>query len=193
MRLTADGLVLAGGRSRRMGQNKADLPYGSSTSLVQHARDVLEAAVSGMVWVSRPLTWNDPTENDIPDAVAAQGPLHGILQGLTRTHHEWLAVVAVDCPNVPPELYETLYRARRATDRVLIPYYGAVAQPLAALWSKALTDAIAKDLQAEQFKVQTLLDRVATHYIKVRQPDWLVNLNTPGDWENWRQTTGGRP
>lgn len=191
MRLIADGLVLAGGLSRRMGSNKAQLPYNASTTLVQHAVGTLEASISGTVWISRPFTWSDPGHTDIPDTVDNQGPLQGIFSGLTRTAHEWLAVLAVDCPNVPPALFEELYRAQCDHDLVLVPYYGDISQPLAALWSKAVVGHIAQALQAHEFKVQAVLDRIEAHYVPVANPEWLVNLNTPRDWEHWSRRNGG--
>ena len=93
MRVVADGLVLAGGLSRRMGTNKSQLPYNASTTLVQHAAGTLQASILGTVWISRPFTWSAAGETDIPDTVDNQGPLQGILAGLTRTDHEWLASV----------------------------------------------------------------------------------------------------
>ncbi len=192
MQFAADGLVLAGGMARRMGQNKAALPYDASTNLAQHARDTLRNTVSGAIWVSRPLTWINPRETDIVDTVDHQGPLHGILQGLNRAEHDWLAVLAVDCPNVPPELFQTLYATRRPGDEVVVPYFGDITQPLAALWSKALRNPITAQLDAGQFKVGMLLNRVIVQYVRVADADWLVNLNTMTDWERWQRTTGGR-
>ncbi len=193
MKVAADGLVLAGGFSRRMGTNKSQLPYNASTTLVQHASDTLQTSISGTVWISRPFTWGTLGDSDLPDSVGNQGPLQGILAGLTRTDHEWMAVLAVDCPNVPPELFDILYGARGAKDQVLVPRCGNVSQPLAALWSKELASHIVRSLHAHQFKVQTLLNRIAAHYVLVPDPEWLVNLNTPQDWEHWIARTGANP
>ncbi len=102
------GLILAGGQSSRMGENKAFVKLDDKT-LLEHVYKCLHAQCEN-VFVST--NSDDPRFADfqtIPDTLAGQlGPLAGILAGLEAIQHshEWLVTVAVDCPFLPEDLVE---------------------------------------------------------------------------------------
>ncbi|HBQ16925.1 MAG TPA: molybdenum cofactor guanylyltransferase, partial [Myxococcales bacterium] len=73
------GIVLAGGRSTRMGEDKAGLVYGGQT-LLDHARALLEAAGCSSIYVS-----GRPDEPDgLEDTNPGGGPAHAIIDMLDR-------------------------------------------------------------------------------------------------------------
>ncbi len=189
----AEGLVLAGGRSQRMGQDKAALSIAHHLTLLDHARDILEHTVSGPVYISRPYHWPNPTSLDLVDATDNQGPLSGILQGLKACRKSWLAVLAVDCPNANPTLYEMLYKARNSTTMAIVPRYGQIWQPLVSLWSPSLIPMVEGQLKLGQRRVGSALPERVTRLVDIEDVQWLANLNTPDDWKKWRspsQETG---
>lgn len=181
----AEGLVLTGGRSQRMGQDKAALLINPLVTLLDHARDILQHTVSGPVYISRPYHWPNPSSLDLVDAADNQGPLAGILQGLKACRKSWLAVLAVDCPNANPKLYEILYQSRTSRTMAIIPRYGQTWQPLVSLWSPSLIQAIEDQLAQGHHRVGSVLSDRVTRIVDIEDPQWLTNLNTPDDWKQW--------
>jgi molybdopterin-guanine dinucleotide biosynthesis protein A/very-short-patch-repair endonuclease len=103
------GLILAGGRSSRMGENKAFVKLGDKT-LLEHVYQRLQPQCERVLVNTNS---NDPRFNSfqtIPDSTSGQlGPLAGILAGLEhveKQQHEWLVTVPIDCPFLPLDLVE---------------------------------------------------------------------------------------
>ncbi|MBV2209382.1 MAG: molybdenum cofactor guanylyltransferase [Thermomonas sp.] len=97
------GLVLAGGRSSRMGQDKAALLW-QGKPLLQHMQALLHAAGAQRVVVSG----NYPEENGIPDLISELGPLGGLTSVASALPDGPLLIVPVDMPQLTPELLTTL-------------------------------------------------------------------------------------
>lgn len=188
-RLNMGGIVLAGGRSQRMGLDKAQLPWKGRTTLLVHAQDTLHAAVAGQVFVSRPFGAPRIYPNDLPDRWSQRGPGSGVWSGLHYSLHSMVAVLAVDLPEVPPQLYLWLSRHWVPGVAGVFPTYGPYRQPLAGLWSAHLAGPLAKML-ASHPKPPALhkwLERWPVIWVTIPQRQWFFNLNTREDWITWRR------
>lgn len=148
------GVVLAGGRSSRMGADKAGLTWGDTT-LLGHVLQVLATAVGGPLVVvgaaDRPAPWT-PTDLGervvvVRDPVADRGPLQGIATGLEAAHAAGavLAVVtSVDLPHLHPAFARAVlaHLDRDPADDnrtdVALPHLDGHPQPLAAAYRTAL-------------------------------------------------------
>lgn len=97
------GLVLAGGRSSRMGQDKARLRW-HGAPLLGHMQQLLHAAGAQRVVVSG----NYPEENGIPDDTADLGPLGGLASVAATLPDGPLLIVPVDMPQLTPQLLSAL-------------------------------------------------------------------------------------
>ncbi|MDA8195548.1 MAG: molybdenum cofactor guanylyltransferase [Thermaerobacter sp.] len=187
-RLRMDGLVLAGGRSRRMGRNKSDLPWTPGPTLLSHARETLSQAVCGRVFVARPYGAPRVEPVDLPDPCDARGPLAGIWSGLRHSRGPFLAVLAVDLPMVPPSLYTQLSRYLSLGVAGVFPVAGEQRQPLAGFWSVGLASAAAAVLC--RHRPPSLFGFLESHrvvWVPVPHASWLTNLNTPQDWLTWHR------
>lgn len=187
--LPCDGVVLAGGASRRMGQSKAELLLTSKSTLLDRAVAVLQSVVEGSVWISRPYSYQPTTWQDLVDERPFAGPLVGIAAALRRSQHHLVAVLAVDLPSVSAAVFTQLYehwRTHRSLD-VIYPMSGSIRQPLAALWHTralvVLQDALA---DTRPVPVQTVVSRLASDWIEVPE-NVLININSPQDWAKFRQ------
>jgi molybdopterin-guanine dinucleotide biosynthesis protein A len=200
------GVVLAGGRSVRMGTAKAGLEWHGST-LLRRAVGVVGRGVDGPVVVVRAPGQGLPAlpagVEVVEDAVAGRGPLQGILSGLVAVARRApvALVCAVDLPLLHPAFLRRVARELRA-DAVLdvaLPVALGHAQPLAAAYRTALAPRIAELLDAGRLRPGTLFDQarvlalddaalLADPVLAAVDPrlDSLRNVNTPEEYREVR-------
>ncbi len=184
--LPADGVVLAGGQSRRMGQPKHALTTATGVSLLASAWSVLREVCNGQVWVSRAHPDAASGYAEVLDRFPERGPLAGIEAALAQCRQEWLCVLAVDLPFVPPELFLSLYEASHREHRIDVLYPvvpGGDRQPLAALWNTRTRSAVADFLASGRApRVESLIQELTAAEVAIERPEWLMNVNTPEEW-----------
>jgi molybdenum cofactor guanylyltransferase len=187
------GFVLAGGKSSRMGADKALLELGGQT-LLARALDVAAQVTRQVRLVgnrNRFAAFGTPIEDVYPE----RGPLGGIHAALLSTATELNLMLAVDLPFVGPDFLRYLIlRAEGANAVVTLPRSGGFLQPLCAVYRKEFGEAAENSLRAGKNKIGPLLDKVKTRVI---EPDELTqagftgevfrNLNTPAEWEAARR------
>jgi molybdopterin-guanine dinucleotide biosynthesis protein A len=175
------GLVLAGGRSRRMGRDKALLEI-DGRPLVERVAERL-ASVCGRVLIAAgerplpPLPWDR-----VDDRVAGAGPLAGILGGLAATTTPLLAVAAVDMPDVDPDVFTTLAGRWDGRAPAVVPRRAGRLEPLHAVYATAALPRLAALFDAGERSPTRALRRVAATVVEVDDAaPWAGNLNTPAD------------
>jgi molybdopterin-guanine dinucleotide biosynthesis protein A len=192
----ADGctlLILAGGRSRRMGRDKAGLPVGDGT-LIEHLVRRLAPVVEETIVAGGPLPMALDGVRRIEDRYQGMGPLAGIHAGLVEASHRLVWVVACDLPDVEPALGTFLCDLAVGVDAV-VPRVGVEPEGVCAVYQRSLASRIETFLQAGRRRVQDLLARIEVRYVtaaELRQVDPELrsfrNLNTPADYEAWLRT-----
>jgi molybdopterin-guanine dinucleotide biosynthesis protein A len=188
MRVT--GIVLAGGRSSRMGQDKAALVLDGRT-LLQHACDALAAAADEIVIVGSPGRPLPAVSAAVPvrrvdDAVEGEGPLAGIAAGLAAAHGEVAAVVGCDMPHLAPALLRLLAEQALAGARLVVPLHHGRPEGLCSAWRVDALPVVQAHLAAGDRAVLSVegdLDgvRLAPEAYRDADPEGLsfVNMNTP--------------
>lgn len=158
--------ILAGGYSRRMGMDKANLVFAGQTALLRMQR--VGRSISQDVWVAR--RPDQPTLVGcavVLDCFAGAGPLAGIERVLATCAHEWCLVLPVDAVGVSVAFLEILIaELERAGDaRVIVVRDRERLHPLHGLYHRSLQPLIAKRLGAGERRVQDLLDQVVVHVV----------------------------
>jgi molybdopterin-guanine dinucleotide biosynthesis protein A len=125
-------LILAGGDSRRMGSDKAQLVLGDQTLLQRVIASMQSVFPQVLISVRRQRP--DIGLLQVCDAYANAGPLAGLCAGLTRVDTPWVFAVATDMPFVQAALIEQLAQ-RRADCQAVVPVVHGHAQPLAAFYA----------------------------------------------------------
>jgi molybdenum cofactor guanylyltransferase len=147
MKLSA--VILAGGKSSRMGRDKARLEIGGQSLLARQIQ-LMQKIGAGEIFVSG-RSDRDDAEFGCPvltDRFAEAGPLAGIERALAAAAWPWLLVVAVDMPNLTPDILRRLIeRSRGATG--VIPRVGGRLQPLAAIYPRGAGSLATAQLTAE--------------------------------------------
>jgi molybdopterin-guanine dinucleotide biosynthesis protein A len=189
----ADGctlLILAGGRSRRMGRDKAQLPVGDGT-LIDHLGRRLAPVVDETLVAGGPESAQPAGARWIDDRYRGMGPLAGIHAGLLEARFPLVWVVACDLPDVEPALGELL-RSHAAGVDAVVPRLGDDSEGVCAVYDRSLTPRLDTFLQAGERRVQDFLGRIAVRYVtpaELRQVDPELrsfrNINTPADYEAW--------
>ncbi|MBS1859276.1 MAG: molybdenum cofactor guanylyltransferase [Acidobacteria bacterium] len=175
--MARSGYVLAGGLSRRMGQDKTRLPYRGGT-LVEAVSAAVRCAAGSAILVGH------PELGGIPDLYPGQGPLGGILTALDHTSAEWNLVAACDLPEVTPELLSRLLDAAEAAgcDALLPHAPGGLPEPLCAVYRRAARPALEARFQAGVRKVTLAVEGLRTVHLEIGEALHFKNVNTPEDW-----------
>ncbi|MEJ2886553.1 molybdenum cofactor guanylyltransferase [Actinomycetospora aeridis] len=216
--MTTAGVVLAGGRSRRMGRDKAVLRR-DGTTLLAHVLDVLAAAVDGpLVVVGAADTPRElPPETAgrpwrarcavVADPVADRGPLLGLATGLSAVRGATTAfVAAVDLPHLHTDLVRAVLAHRVPPVEVALPILDGHRQHLLAAYATELAgraeDLLARGersvgalIAASRVRELDAATLLADPGLAARDPGLLgaCGVNTPEEWERARrEQPGGR-
>ncbi len=186
--------VLTGGKSERMGQDKATLRLPSGNTLLEHALAVA-GAVASEVRIVGPreryasFAWAGELIEDIyPNA----GPLAGIHAGLCESKTDWALVIAVDMPSLTPEFLRWLVmEAKRTSKLVTVVSAGKGLQPLCAVYRKEFADVAGVALEEGRYKVDASFPAADTRVIGEAEliaagfaPSIFANVNTPQEFQS---------
>jgi molybdopterin-guanine dinucleotide biosynthesis protein A len=181
------GVVLVGGRSRRMGRDKARITV-DGVPLWRRQVAVLEAAGACPVWLALRARQHSLGERrrEIRDGVPGAGPIGGLHSAMLASTSRWLAVLAVDMPQVDAAWFRRLRRrCRRGKGAVVAQPDGY--EPLAAIYPSAALGVLERRLKRRQYSLQGLLAELVAGgtMAAVRLPDsegWrAANWNAPAD------------
>ena len=179
------GAVLAGGKSRRMGRDKAVLVIGGAP-LWQRQVKVLRAAGAGVVGiVRRPDQPALALPVDVPlwqDAVSGIGPLAGLHPALTACSTDFLAVVATDMPRLEAGWFKWLGGFCCTDCGAIARRTDGTYEPLAAIYPKAALTEVARRLTGPEFSLQGLAAALIAQKLLVSVPLPDADL---GQVENW--------
>jgi molybdopterin-guanine dinucleotide biosynthesis protein A len=190
--ISTGGIILAGGRSSRMGLAKATLPFGPELMLQRVVR-LLAGVVTPIVVVAAP-------EQALPDLPAdvivtrdereGRGPLQGLLAGLAALEPHAAAAYATSCdvPLLVPDFVRAMI-AELGDDDIAVPIEGEFPHPLAAVYRTTVLPHIRELLSSDQLRPAFLYGRVKTRRLPVEELKaadpkltTLRNLNRPEDY-----------
>jgi len=156
-------IILAGGDSRRMGRDKANLLLGEQT-LLQHVIATMQPIFPHLIVSVRQLR----PEIKLPqvcDGLTDGGPLAGLAAALDQSATPWVFVVACDMPFVVPAVVEHLAR-HRGEYQAVVPVIHGQPQPLAAFYARACSAAIREILAGSgKHSLRALLERLDVCYV----------------------------
>src|SRR5687768_3993149 len=186
----ATAVVLAGGKSSRMGQPKALLPF-DGEPLIAHIVGRLGHVFAETIVVAAPDQELPPLPVAlVRDQVAYQGPVSGIYHGLTAATKEVCFVTSCDAPFLNLALISHLV-SQIADSDVVVPFWQERFQPLHAVYRRSVAPLLHDQLERADLRPISLYPKVRTREIyedKVRRfdPEGLsfLNINTPEDYQD---------
>ena len=197
------GVILAGGRSRRMGENKALMRLGDEP-LIAHVIRQMESVTDELLLIT-----NEPnlyTTLKLPmyaDILPDMGALGGLHTGLTYAANSAVICVGCDMPLLQPNLLSHLTTLLGDYDAVVpcvevVDRSTPVLQTLSAVYSKRCLPVIDEMLAAGELRVHALYDRIGARIVEPHEwqafdPQGLsfFNINTPEDFEKANKYIGG--
>ena len=175
------GLVLAGGRSSRMGSDKSLLNYNGSPQR-EHVRQLL-SPLCERVFISVKKTGADDPDYFIADELSLGdiGPMGGILTAFRKfPHFSWI-VAGCDYPFITVSAFQELQAA--VTDNCLaVAFQNPETQrpePLLTIYRPPIFPLIEDHFSTAKFSLQRLLEEVSATSLDPENQEWLVSVDTP--------------
>jgi len=180
------GVVLAGGKSTRMGQDKALMEV-DGKPLLLHAIEKLKPHVRELLVIGEPRQYGHIWPDVMPDEIPGLGPLGGIVTAMGAARHDRLLVLAVDVPGVNAKLLERLTREMPENADALVPRHEGNLEPLVAAYHRRCAGAFMDHITKSQLSMHGALADVRAAYLGINPgedgwpEDLFRNLNSPDD------------
>lgn len=186
--LRASGIILAGGKSSRMGVDKSLLKMKKETMIARIA-GLLQGSCEELLIVSNALNkYGLKGAREISDIYPGMGPLAGIHAGLQSAAHEYAFVAACDMPFVTEPLIKLLMQRCTGYD-VTVPQTGDYLEPLLAVYTKGCIPHIEACLKRDMRKITAFYPKVRVNYVNENLIRTVIdparafyNINTPRDY-----------
>lgn len=172
-------ILLAGGKSSRMGSSKAELPFGGMR-MIEHQvqrlallgiEDIVVAGYTGEVSGAR----------CVPDEQPHLGPLGGLKSGLSAAKNDKCLILSVDAPLVPFAVLSALMRRHRGG--ITVAEHDGQLEPLIGVYDRSLADECDALLKGERASVRRLFDRADFRALHFEVDALLLsNCNTPEEY-----------
>ena len=179
------GVLLAGGRSRRMGHDKTRIEIGGRPLLFRSLDLLCQYFATVMIAGDRP-DLARPDIQSVPDIYPGSA-LGGLYTGLDSAQTDWIFVAPCDMPYPDPRILELLINCRNGYDAV-VPRTPQGYEPVFALYHKSCLPHMKTMLQHGQYRIYDFYQSINVHYLEWQDmPDgWersLLNINTPEQLE----------
>lgn len=182
LRQPASAIILAGGQSRRMGQDKSLMPLQGEPMIQRLANRLRPLFGELLIGANDPSKYRFLGADVVPDLQPDQGPLMGIASCLARARHELGFVVSCDIPEIDADLIIEMLKAAEGHDIVIPEWPDGKVEPLFAVYRKTVIAPALDLLAGGQRRIADLFDRVRTRRVPMRDTGWYRNVNTIEDY-----------
>ena len=182
----AAAIVLAGGRSTRMGTDKSMLPIGGRP-MIEHICQQLRGTFTRVL-----VSANDAEKfaflglDVIPDRVPDQGPLMAVASTLEASDSELNLVVGCDVPRIELPIVRRMLAEAGEADMVIPVTRDGKQQPLFAVYRRGVRRSMDAALESGVRRFSDVYGLCKVRFIEFGDADRLVNLNTRADYEQFR-------
>ena len=183
LRVDATAIILAGGNSSRMGEDKSMLELNGKT-LIENNCDILKNLFSQVI-----ISANDKAKYEflglevVPDKALNQGPLMAIASTLQASDNQINFVLACDIIDVDIELIKKMLVFAEDFDAVVPRTADGKFEPLFAIYRKNLLAPMNEALDSGIRKIDKLYDSFKLKYVDLKPGHKTINLNTKDDYE----------
>ncbi len=176
------GIILAGGKSSRMGFDKG-LAQFKGKKMIEHVLDVLQEVTNEIIIVANSDSYNFLGYPVYRDLVKEVGPLGGIYTGLHYSSTQKNIVVACDMPQLSTKVLNSLL----VNDgfEIVLGKLGGRLEPLCAYYEKAIQLSLKDLIDSNSLSMQRAVKSFRTKVVEIDESESgsLKNINTPQDLE----------
>jgi len=177
-----DAVIFAGGKSSRMGEDKALLPFGEYSTLTEFQYSRL-IKLFNRVTISAKEHKFDFDCVVIEDIYETHSPLVGIISIFETLQVEEIFILSVDAPFVERDTIEKILSCNEKDMDVLIAKSPSGVQPLCGLYKKSILPLAHQQLKKNNHRLGDLLRLAKTHYVKFDKDLPFTNLNHPKEYQ----------
>ena len=180
------GIVLAGGKSSRMGADKALMLHEGRT-LLEKAIALLRPHAREVLVIGDPAKYADHWDHVHPDDAPGEGPLRGLVTGLRAARYVRVLVVACDMPSVGDRALIRLKQSLDLAGDAVVPRHPGGVEPLVAAYHRRCLERFESCLRNERYRLIDALSEVDTRYLDLVPgkggwaEDIFRNINSPDD------------
>jgi len=185
--LSATAIILAGGKSSRMGTEKGMLSINDQTMLEHICKQLRGTFSQILISAGDAEKYSFAGFEIVRDKTPGQGPLMGIASALEASANEINFVVACDIPHIEMDCVRKMLTEARGAD-IVVPTTGDKKyEPLFAIYRKSALDAIKRTLRKGERKISEVFGKCEVKYIDLGKADWLININTLAEYEEFQR------
>ena len=175
-------IVLSGGLSSRMGQDKCDLEFDGETLLNVQIDKLKNVGIKDII--ASGYRGNNSKALVLKDDIM-KGPLSGILIGLNNIKNDRAFVISVDVPLVTEMIIKKTidFSLEKDYELVMVKHNGN-REPLIGVYKKSLTDKIEKILSGDKYSVMKLAEETKYDFVDIDSDDkYFLNINNKEDYK----------
>lgn len=177
------GIIIAGGKSKRIGKDKAFIHY-NGKRLIEHSILLMQSICKEVIISANHPDYKSFGLRVISDNYKSIGPLGGLEASLSYSKTKHNLVIPCDTPFVGIGVFYDILNAVN-DELAIVPIIKAdKTEPLIAYYSKETLPFIHQQIKNKNYKIQTLFEKVKTRFIEFDNHDLFKNLNSPADFKN---------
>ncbi len=178
------GIILAGGKSSRMGQDKG-LMLLNGKPMIEYVIESLKKVSSQIIIISNSKQYKQFGYPVYEDEIKDKGPVGGIYTGLNNSNSLTNIFVSCDTPHVSPQLLLHLL-SQCSEHEVAIPVYNNKVHPLIGVYKTSVLPVFKESLNQNQLKLMLVNQLLNTNIVLINENEFdannFKNYNSPNDF-----------
>ncbi|UCZ52389.1 molybdenum cofactor guanylyltransferase [Bacillus shivajii] len=160
------GVILAGGKSSRMGKNKALLPVNGMTNIERMKNELEQLTTDVVIAANDKETYQFLNKKIISDVYAGKGPLAGIHGSLAESKTKWNLFIACDMPFFSTDIASYLIeKTRNSKLDGIVPMIDGRIHPLYAVYKTESVTLFEDCLKKDQLRIRDALSQLKVEYV----------------------------
>lgn len=182
------GIILAGGKSSRMGQDKGLMLF-NGQSFIDHTVQIVKDVCDNVIIIANQNGYERLSIPVYTDIIKDKGPAAGIYTGLHYSKTQYNLVLGCDMPFLSSEFLGYLLSQIDEKADAIVPEYESRSQPLCAVYSKSCISQFEQSIQNGQLKMKEIIGQLHTKHVGIDKtsgfysPNLFTNINTHKELE----------
>jgi len=178
-------VIVAGGKSRRMGVDKALLPFGGFDTLTEFQLHKLHPYFKDIYISCKNRNKFDFEANFIEDdpRYHDSSPLIALVSIFEYLKSDYVAVLSVDTPFFTHQHFQKLHAQIENDTSIIVSKSSSGVQPLCAIYKKDILPLLLESIREKNHKMQALFEKTKTIYVEFDEDEIFANLNFQEDYQ----------